>query len=132
MTPSLNEAYLRLIDCKDVEWQSRAHFFAIAANIMRHLLVDHAWSREYAKRGGGARQVTIDEGALVSQERGAELLALDEALSRLSAIDQRKSQIVELQYFGGLSVEETAEILGVSGSMVKQERLPSICKRSGG
>jgi RNA polymerase sigma-70 factor (ECF subfamily) len=120
-TALVNEAYLRLADQKNVNWQNRAHFFALAAQVMRHLLVDHARRHRYAKRGGGARQVTLDEGALVSPERGAELLALDEALSRLSDIDPRKSQIVELRYFGGLSVEETAEVLGVAEITVKRE-----------
>ncbi|HYP28195.1 MAG TPA: sigma-70 family RNA polymerase sigma factor [Blastocatellia bacterium] len=117
----VNEAYLRLANQKNVEWQNRAHFFAIAANVMRRLLVNHARSRGYAKRGGGARQVTLDEQALMSRERDAELVALDEALGRLTAIDPRKGQIVELRYFGGLSVEEVAEVLGISDITVKRE-----------
>ena len=120
-TALVNEAYLRLIGQQQVEWQNRAHFFAIAAQIMRHLLVDHARSHQYAKRGGGAQQVTLDEVAIVSRECSADVLALDEALSRLAAIDPRKSQLVELRYFGGLSTEETAEVLGVSEITVKRE-----------
>lgn len=120
-TALVNEAYLRLADQKNMNWQSRAHFFALAAQVMRHLLIDYARRRRYAKRGGGARQVTLDEGAAVSPERSAELLALDEALRRLSALDPRKGQIVELRYFGGLSVKETAEVLGISDITVKRE-----------
>ncbi len=120
-TALVNEAYLRLADSNEVEWQNRAHFFAIAAQIMRHLLVDRARSRRYAKRGGGGRQVTLDETAVISPERDSELLDLDEALNKLAAIDARKSRLVELRYFGGLSVEETAEVLGVSGITVKRE-----------
>src|SRR5262249_28775831 len=95
-TALVNEAYLRLIDQRDVEWQNRAHFFAVAARIMRHLLVDHARNHRYAKRGGGAQQVTLDEAAVIAPEKAAELLALDEALGRLAGLDQRKSRIVEL------------------------------------
>ena len=120
-TALVNEAYLRLIDQQNVDWQNRAHFFAVAAQIMRHLLVDHARARHYAKRGGGARYVALDEAAAIAPERDAELLALDEALSRLAALDARKSRVVELRYFGGLSVEETAEVLGMSEITVKRE-----------
>ena len=122
-TSLVHEAYLRLIDQQNIEWQNRAHFFAVAARAMRFLLVDHARARQYAKRGGGARQVTLDEVAVVSPERNDDLLALDEALSRLAALDPRKSQIVELRYFGGLSAEEAAEALGVSEITVKREWL---------
>ena len=120
-TALVNEAYLRLVDSKEIDWQNRAHFFGIAAQIMRHLLVDRARARRYAKRGSGGRQVTLDETALISPERDLELLDLDEALNKLAAIDARKSRLVELRYFGGLSVEETAEVLGVSGITVKRE-----------
>jgi RNA polymerase sigma factor (TIGR02999 family) len=120
-TALVNEAYLRLVDSKEIDWQDRAHFFAIAAQIMRHLLVDRARARRYAKRGSGGRQVTLDETAVISSERDLELLGLDEALNKLTAIDARKSRLVELRYFGGLSVEETAEVLGVSGITVKRE-----------
>jgi len=122
-TALVHEAYLRLIEQQNIEWQNRAHFFAVAARAMRFLLVDHARARQYAKRGGGARQVTLDEVAVVSPERNTDLLALDEALSRLAALDPRKSQVVELRYFGGLSAEETAEALGVSEVTVKREWL---------
>jgi RNA polymerase sigma factor (TIGR02999 family) len=122
-TDLANEAYLRLVGSHQVEWQDRAHFFAVAAQIMRHLLVDRARARGYAKRGGSARQVTLDETAIISQQRGTEMLALDEALTRLTALDERKSKIVELRYFGGLSAEEVAEVLGVSTITVKREWL---------
>ena len=122
-TALVNEAYLRLVGSKQTEWQDRAHFFAVSAQIMRHLLVDRARSRQYAKRGKDARQVTLDEGAVISPERDLDLLALDEALDKLSRIDERKSRLVELRYFGGLSVEEAAEVLGVSAITVKREWL---------
>jgi RNA polymerase sigma factor (TIGR02999 family) len=122
-TALVNEAYLHLVGQQNVEWQNRAHFFAVAAQVMRHLLVDHARSRNYAKRGGGAQQVTLDETAVISEDRYADLLALDEALSKLAAMDSRKSQLVELRYFGGLSAAETAEVLGVSEITVKREWL---------
>jgi RNA polymerase sigma factor (TIGR02999 family) len=115
-TALANEVFLKMVDQQHVEWQSRAHFFAIAARIMRHLLVDHA-----RKRGRGARQVTLDEGAVISGEPDVNLLALDEALNRLAAFDPRKAHIVELRFFGGLTVEETAEVLGVSEITVKRE-----------
>lgn len=106
-----------------MQWQNRAHFFAIAAQVMRRLLVDHARTRGYAKRGGGARRVPLDDVALVTDERAEGILALDEALSQLAALDPRKSQIVELRYFGGLSTEETAGVLGVAPITVKREWL---------
>lgn len=117
----VNEAYLRLVNQQNVDWQNRAHFFAIAAQVMRHLLVDHARSKQYAKRGGGAVQVTLDEGLAVSDGNSVELLALHQALERLEKIDDRKSKIVELRYFGGLSTEEAAEVLGLSEITVKRE-----------
>lgn len=117
----VNEAYLRLINQRDVHWQNRAHFFSIASRLMRRILVDHARAHHYAKRGGGAIQVSLDEAAFVSQERASELVALDEALTSLAAIDQRKSQVVELRFFGGMSVDETAEALGVSPITVKRD-----------
>ncbi len=120
-TALVNEAYLRLVDSKEIDWQNRAHFFAIAAQIMRHLLVDRARGRRYAKRGSGGRQVTLDETAVISPEPDVQLLDLDEALNKLAAIDARKSRLVELRYFAGLSVEEAAEVLGVSGITVKRE-----------
>jgi RNA polymerase sigma factor (TIGR02999 family) len=117
----VNEAYLRLIDQKDVQWQNRAHFFGIAAQMMRRILVDHARGRQSAKRGGGAHLVPLDEGLIVSNERNAEVLALDETLKTLAALDKRKSQIVELRFFGGLSIEETAEVLAVSPGTVMRD-----------
>jgi len=119
----VNEAYLRLVNRQGVDWQNRAHFFAIAAQVMRHLLVDHARAKQYAKRGGGSQQVTLDEGTALVDERPVEVLALDEALDRLAVIDRRKCRIVELRYFGGLSSEEAAEVLGVSEITVKREWL---------
>ena len=117
----INEAYLRLIDHKNMRWENRAHFYAVAAQAMRRILVDHARSRGYAKRGGGALKVSFDEAVIGAEERGAELIALDDALTDLAAIDPRKSQVVELRYFGGLSVEETAEAIGVSAVTVMRE-----------
>jgi RNA polymerase sigma factor (TIGR02999 family) len=120
-TALVNEAYVRLVDQRSVRWQNRAHFFAIAAQLMRRILVDHARSRRYAKRGGEARQVSFDEAAIVSRERCAELVAVDDALTDLAARDPRKSQIVELRFFGGLNIEETAEVMGISPTTVQRE-----------
>src|SRR5215510_1256057 len=120
-TALINEAYLRLIDWKDVRWQNRAHFFGVAAQLMRRILVDFARARQQDKRGGAMRQVSLNEAAVVSVERRAELIALDEALDRLAAIDQRRSRMVELRFFGGLSEEETAEALKVSPRTVRRE-----------
>jgi RNA polymerase sigma factor (TIGR02999 family) len=117
-TALVNEVYLRLIDQREVDWQNRAHFFAIAAKLMRRILVDHARARQVAKRGGGALQISFDEGAILSLERSAEIVALDDALANLAAIDGRKSQVVELRFFGGLSVEETAKALNISPNTV--------------
>ncbi|HKV34979.1 MAG TPA: sigma-70 family RNA polymerase sigma factor [Pyrinomonadaceae bacterium] len=116
----VNEAYLRLADQK-VVWQNRSHFFAVTARVMRHILIDHARRRRYAKHGGDARQVSIDEAAAMSLERAAELIALEEALDELAQLDQRKSQVVELRYFGGLSLEETAEALNISLMTVRRD-----------
>lgn len=113
-TAVVNEAYLRLIDASQVQWQNRAHFFAVSANLMRRILVDYARSRNYIKRGGGARLLPLEEAAVFSAEQAPDLVALDEALTALSALDERKSRVVELRFFGGLSVEETAEALRVS------------------
>jgi RNA polymerase sigma factor (TIGR02999 family) len=110
----VNEAYLRLVDHENIEWQNRAHFFGVAAQAMRRILVDHARSRNYQKRGGGAQQVSLDEAMTLAGDRAAELLALDDALRELARMDERKSRVVELRYFGGLSLEETAEALGIS------------------
>jgi RNA polymerase sigma factor (TIGR02999 family) len=120
-TALVNEAYLRLIEQKDMKWQNRAHFFAISAQLMRRILVSMARARQAHKRGGEARQVSLDEALVVSEERAAELVALDEALTGLAALDQRRSRVVELRYFGGLSVEETAEVLKVSPDTVMRE-----------
>jgi RNA polymerase sigma factor (TIGR02999 family) len=117
----VHEAFLKLVDQRNVRWQNRAHFFGIAAQLMRRILVDYARNRQYAKRGGNAYQVSLDEGLIVSEERGAEVVALDEALVGLAAIDSRKSQIVELRFFGGLSIDETAEVLGVSPGTVMRD-----------
>jgi len=117
----LNEAFVRLVDQRDVQWRNRAHFFGIAAQMMRRILVDYARSRHYAKRGGGGQRVSLDEAALVSKSRAAEVIELDDALTALADVDQRKSQIVELRFFGGLSIEEAAEVLGVSPGTVMRD-----------
>jgi RNA polymerase sigma-70 factor (ECF subfamily) len=117
----VNEAYLRLIDQKDVQWQNRAHFFGIAAQMMRRILVDYARKRGFAKRGGEARPVSLEEAMIVSEERAANVVALDDALKSLAEHDPRKSQIVELRFFGGLSIEETAEVLAVSAGTVTRD-----------
>jgi RNA polymerase sigma factor (TIGR02999 family) len=117
----INEAYLRLIDHKNMDWQNRAHFYGVAAQAMRRILVDHARSRHAAKRGGGAVEVSLDKAAVLAREQAAELIELDDALMDLATISPRKSQIVELRYFGGLSVEETAEVLGTSTATVVRE-----------
>jgi len=120
-TALVNEAYMRLIDWKNVSWQNRAHFFGVSAQLMRRILVDFARSRDYFKRGGEAQHVSLDEATVVTQEKDADFVALDDALNSLAAIDSRKSKIVELRFFGGLSVEETAEFLGISPRTVKRE-----------
>ena len=120
-TAVVNEAYLRLVDLNRVRWQDRAHFFAISARLMRRILVDHARSRKYLKRGGLLRRVSLNEALIVSGERGTDLVALDDALVALAAVDPRKSQVVELRFFGGLSIEETAEALHVSGETVVRD-----------
>ena len=120
-TALVNEAYLRLVDQKAVRWQNRAHFFAIAAQMMRRILVDYARARRYDKRGGGARQVSFDEVAVYARERDADLVAIDDVLTSLSVHDPRKSEIVTLRYFGGLSIEEVAEVLAISRTTVQRE-----------
>jgi RNA polymerase sigma factor (TIGR02999 family) len=117
----INEAYLRLVDQQAVEWQDRAHFFAVAAQVMRHILIDHARSHRFTKRGGGAQHLPLDDAEVVGQERAVELVALDDALANLAKIDERKSKIVELRFFGGLSVEETAEVIKVAPITVMRE-----------
>lgn len=120
-TALVNEAYMKLIDQKRVHWKNRAHFFALSAQLMRRILVDHARSRKYAKRGGGTQRLSFAETMLISPHKGGDLIALDDALDKLAAIDTRKSKVVELRFFGGLSVEETAEALQISGVTVMRE-----------
>jgi len=120
-TALIHEAYLKLADRKERRWQDRAHFFAVAARAMRHILVDHARSRRAEKRGGATQLISLEETAVVSDERAAEIVALDDALNRLSALEGRKGRVVELRYFGGLSVEETAEVLNVSPETVARD-----------
>ena len=120
-TALVNEAFLRLIDLSNVRWQNRAHFFAVSAQMMRRILVDIARSRQYLKRGGGARQVTLDEAQVGAVDKSMNLVALDDALKALAAIDPRKSKVVEMRFFGGLSVEETAEVLQVSADTVTRD-----------
>jgi RNA polymerase sigma factor (TIGR02999 family) len=120
-TALVNEAYLRLIDIRQVNWQDRAHFFAMSSRLMRRVLVDFARSKGYQKRGGGAQKVSLDEALIVSSEPGADLVALDDALDALAAFDARKAQVVEMRFFGGLSVEETAEALKVSVDTVMRD-----------
>jgi RNA polymerase sigma factor (TIGR02999 family) len=117
----VNEAYLRLIDQKRVHWQNRAHFFGIAAQMMRRILLDHARSQAREKRGGGAQAVSLDEAAIVSDAQAGELIALDDALRALAQIDPRKARLVELRFFGGLSHEEIAEVLEMSLRTVERE-----------
>ena len=120
-TALVNEAYVRLIDASQVRWQDRAHFFAISAQLMRRILGGFARSRRYLKRGGGAQKVSLDEALVGSPEKGRDLVALDDALEALGVTDKRKSQVVELRFFGGLSVEETAEVLKVSPDTVLRD-----------
>ena len=120
-TALVNEAYLRLIDVKRVRWQSRAHFLAMSARVMRRILVDAARARAYRKRGGGALRVTLDEAMLVTGDASHDLVALNEALESLAVIDPRKSHVVEMRFFGGLSIDEAAEALQVSGDTVRRD-----------
>jgi RNA polymerase sigma-70 factor, ECF subfamily len=122
-TALVNEAYLKLVDWRNqnIQWQNRAQFFGVSAQLMRHILVDHARSLNYQKRGGGAVNLSLDEALTVSSEKGADLVALDDALKDLAAIDERKARVVELRFFGGLSVDETAEVLKISSRTVMRE-----------
>lgn len=120
-TALVNEAYVRLIDWKNVRWQSRAHFFAVSSQLMRRILVDFARARGAGKRGGGVPIVELDEAAVVSADKGAEMVALDEALGTLGQLDARQSKVVELRFFGGLSIDETAEVLQVSPGTVRRD-----------
>lgn len=117
----INEAYLRLVDQPQIHWENRSHFFGIAARLMRRILVDEARKRNFAKRGGAIIQVSLDEAANASQEQAASVVALDDALKSLEAIDARQSEIVELRFFGGLSIEETADVLKVSPGTVMRD-----------
>jgi RNA polymerase sigma factor (TIGR02999 family) len=117
----INEAYLRMVNQQSVDWQDRAHFFAVAAQVMRHILIDHARKYRYEKRGGGAATVALDEVKASGQQRAKELIALDEALTELAGFDARKSQIVELRFFGGLSIDEVADAMDISPATVKRE-----------
>jgi len=120
-TALVNEAYVRLVDGKAVEWHDRAHFLAVSARVMRRILVDHARSRHYQKRGGNAARVTFDEALVVTTEPATDLVALDDALEALAKFDERKSRVIEMRYFGGLSVEETASVLNVSPDTVMRD-----------
>jgi len=120
-TALVHEAYLRLVEQHSVSWQNRAHFFGIASQIMRRILVNHALARKAAKRGGGVTKLSLDEAVSSADGREVELIALDEALQELEKLDPRQSHIVELRYFGGLSIEETAEVLDLSPATVKRE-----------
>jgi RNA polymerase sigma factor (TIGR02999 family) len=120
-TALVHEAYLRLVDQTEVQWQNRAHFFSIAANLMRQILVNHALAHRAAKRGGTALKLTLDEAADLPKKQDVDLVALDEALTRLTALDSQQSRIVELRFFGGLTIEEAAEVLQVSPATVKRE-----------
>jgi len=120
-TALIHEVYLRLVDVRDIDWQSRAHFFAICAQLMRRILTDFARARHYQKRGGDAVHLPLDEALVISREPDADLVAVDDALKALAAIDERKSRVVELRFFGGLSVEETAEVLKISSDTVMRD-----------
>lgn len=121
-TALIHEAYLKLIDQKNVQWQNRSHFFAIAAQAMRRILVDYARERHREKRGGAAENLPLEEAVFaVSKEKSIDLVALDEALTRLAELDARQARIVELKYFGGLETEETAQVLGVSNATVRRD-----------
>ena len=117
----INEAYLRLVDQQSVHWQDRAHFFAVSAQIMRNILIDHARKYSYAKRGAGARKVALDSSIAMPEKKAKEIVALDDALVGLATVDPRKSQIVELRFFGGLTIEETAEVMSISPATVQRE-----------
>jgi len=120
-TALVNEAYMRLVDNRRVQWQDRSHFIAMSARLMRRILVDHARARRYQKRGGGAQRVTLVDDLAGSDERPHDLVALDDALEALAQVDERRGQVVELRFFGGLTVEETAHVLGVSTDTVLRD-----------
>ncbi|HYW72325.1 MAG TPA: sigma-70 family RNA polymerase sigma factor [Pyrinomonadaceae bacterium] len=120
-TALVHEAYLRLVDQSTINWQNRAHFFSVAAQVMRHILVDHARNHQRLKRGGPARKLSLDEAVSFFEERDINLVALDEALTDLEKLDQQQSRIVELRFFGGLTIEEMAEVLKISPATVSRE-----------
>lgn len=120
-TALVNEAYLRLIDWKNVRWQNRAHFFAVSAQLMRRILVDVARAHNYEKRGGGRRRVELDKAAVVADDKSTNIVALDEALKALAELDERQSRVVELRFFGGLTNDEVAEVLKVSEATVRRD-----------
>ena len=120
-TALVNEAFMKLVGQRNVRWQNRAHFFAVASQAMRRILVDHARTHRRVKRGGSSPQVTLDEAMIAEESRSIDLLALDEALDRLAALDERQARVVELRFFGGLSVEESAEVLNISPATIKRE-----------
>jgi RNA polymerase sigma-70 factor (ECF subfamily) len=120
-TDLINETYLKLLDCSKLSWKNRLHFFAVTARLMRRILVDHARSRNYQKRGGGLERISLDLNQIPAIRHDPDLVALDDALKVLANEDDRKSRVVELRFFGGLSVEETAEVLGISGQTVMRD-----------
>ena len=120
-TALVNEVYLKLVNERDMQWQNRAHFFAVAAQLIRNILVDYARTKNYAKRGGGAVHITLDEAVMIADERTTDVLSLDEALQALAAVDERKCKVAELRFFAGLSVEETAEVLKISPETVTRD-----------
>jgi RNA polymerase sigma-70 factor (ECF subfamily) len=120
-TALVNEAYLRLINWKEVRWQNRAHFFSLSARLMRNILVDFARTRGYAKRGSGQQPISLEDASVVYPEKAPDLIELDAALNRLSVVDDRKAKIVEMRFFGGLNVKEIAEVLNVSADTVMRD-----------
>jgi len=120
-TALIHEAYVRLVDQRNVQWQNRAHFFGIAAQMMRRILVDHARTKKRAKRGGSDIKVSLDDAAVAVKGQDLDVVAVDEALSRLAKIDEQQSRVVELRFFSGLTVEETAEVMGISPATVKRD-----------
>ena len=120
-TALVNEAFMKLVDQRKVRWQNRAHFFGVAAQAMRRIVIDHARARQRIKRGGVQHAVTLDEAMIAEESRSIDVLALDQALTRLAQLDERQARIVELRYFAGLSVEETAEVTGLSPATIKRE-----------
>jgi len=120
-TALVHEAYMKLVDISDIKWQDRAHFFAVSANVMRHILVDHARAKRAAKRGGSAQRIELDDAMSLSDERDVDVLAVDESLKELAKFDEQQSRIVEMRFFGGLTIEETAHVIGKSPATVKRE-----------